>query len=226
MINLKEFKVGDFVTVNNPWGFDYTGIVIAKVPPAGTPNHVMKSNKLDGIKHFRNTAQYHTTFLVKEDVTNYIRRPHVEDIRLQQNEPINIKTVNVMYNHPKEDAAPVKSDYCGEYQIRYNENQVTAAAKFIFENNEHCSNWPSPAYSAYDVCKQIKEFIRQNVKSNILLIDAGKSEKWNSYASTGGFMITMGTDDDYAVDVEVYVDPSLTGSSNPYISVTELYDAE
>jgi len=54
------------------------------------------------------------------------------------------------------------------YEIHYNNDQLEYAAKFIWENNQSCREWPEYKCSHPDNVKQaIIDLIRKTAKRNI-----------------------------------------------------------
>jgi hypothetical protein len=108
------------------------------------------------------------------------------------------------------------------YEIHYNFSQLEKAAEFIFNNNSSCCVWPSPACSAYDVRIQIEQMIRRVAAENMVSPSAERDANWTTWTGTGGFFLVFTSDDDYSIDVSIYVDPAI--GTNTYRYMTEVVD--
>jgi hypothetical protein len=92
-----------------------------------------------------------------------------------------------------------------EYEIHYSQEQLESAAEFVWNNNPHCSVWPTPCNSVNDVRESILKQIRHQLAENM----AGDRSNWVSAVGTGGFYVSFSTDDDSVIDVEIHVDPAV-----------------
>lgn len=107
-----------------------------------------------------------------------------------------------------------------QYEIHYNEEQLSAAAKVIFENNPHCAYWPTPCFSASGVRQHIMDAITDHGHRcvNVLRHSRDVNADWPWMTGTGGYYLIFTNDDgSNIITVDILVDPAINKGHQRYI---------
>lgn len=98
--------------------------------------------------------------------------------------------------------------------ITFNQSQLEAAARFIFNNNKMCHIWPNPPASELDVLNQIVENGRHIARENA----TREPDNQITAVGTGGYTILVDDIDDGDYTLSVLVDPAVSNNNRQYVS--------
>lgn len=99
--------------------------------------------------------------------------------------------------------------------ITFNQSQLEAAARFIFNNNKMCHIWPNPPASELDVLNQIVENGRHIARENA----TREPDNQITAIGTGGYTIVVDDINDQGnYTLSVLVDPAVSNNNHKYVS--------
>lgn len=112
-----------------------------------------------------------------------------------------------------------------KFLLTYKPNEVTLAAKFIWENNKFVTRWPSKPTGPADVEENIMSMVWEGIKENARFLSEdlalGKeTNRWVSYNGTGGYTVIYeyhGYDESrssHVLRAEILVDPAVSTDSD------------
>ena len=93
-------------------------------------------------------------------------------------------------------------------KISYQQEQLDAAAAFVWSNNMAFRTSPFGPTSIEDIKKHILENIHRLARDNRKAIKQGRPGDWSTFVGTAGYIILMTSDDDKLFNVEIYVNPA------------------
>jgi hypothetical protein len=112
--------------------------------------------------------------------------------------------------------------------VSYTNAALHEAARFIWENNQSVTKWPSAPTSVFDVMTNIQETIRRGALNNAKVILKEKQlktelfDEWTGFIGTGGYYISYeleesGEDDEIRIGATILVDPAVSHPHPGYV---------